>query len=83
MRTFPHTYINLIYSPQPGLLYIKFMADSGGCGLDVAKIMTIMIITPTNGTVRGSSLVAQLIKDANVGCFFSPVVNYTGRYEDV
>jgi len=69
VRTFPHTYINLIYSPQPGLLYIKFMADSGGCELDVAKIMTIMITTttPIKGTVRGSFLVAQLIKDATVG----------------
>jgi len=45
------------------------MADSGGCELDVAKIMTIMITTPTptKGTVRGSFLVAQLIKDANFG----------------
>jgi len=46
------------------------MADSGGCALDVAKIMAIMITTtktPTKGTVRGSFLVAELIKDANVG----------------
>lgn len=67
------------------------MADSGGCELDVGKIMTVMITTapPTTGTVQESLLVAQLIKDANIiyhvgkVYFFSCSFNYAGRYGDV